>query len=101
MRFDNIVTNLPSSLDKWGTDEAEADIYNSFWRGVHPKSKCDYAFISHMIEAAIEKEGRITIIVPHRVLFRGAAERRIRPKLIKDNLLDAVIGLPVTCSRQH
>ena len=94
MKFDNIVANPPFSLDKWGADEAEADTYNRFWRGVPPKSKGDYAFISHMIEAAVEKEGRIAIVVPHGVLFRGAAEGRIREKLIEDNLLDAVIGLP-------
>ena len=94
MKFNNIVANPPFSLDKWGADEAEADTYNRFWRGVPPKSKGDYAFISHMLEAAIEKEGRVAIVVPHGVLFRGAAEGRIREKLIKDNLLDAVIGLP-------
>lgn len=94
MKFDNIVANPPFSLDQWGAQEAEADIYNRFWRGIPPKSKGDYAFISHMIEAAIEKQGRITVVVPHGVLFRGAAEGRIRQKLIEDNLLDAVIGLP-------
>ncbi|MXZ50552.1 MAG: type I restriction-modification system subunit M [Rhodobacteraceae bacterium] len=94
MKFDNIVANPPFSLDKWGADEAEADIFNRFWRGVPPKSKGDFAFISHMIEAAVEKEGRVAIVVPHGVLFRGASEGRIREKLIKDNLLDAVIGLP-------
>ncbi len=95
MKFDNIVANPPFSLDKWGADEAESDRFNRFWRGMPPKSKGDYAFISHMIEAAVEKEGRIAVVVPHGVLFRGAAEGRIRQKLIEDNLLDAVIGLPV------
>lgn len=94
IKFDNIVANPPFSLDKWGADEAETDIYNRFWRGIPPKSKGDYAFISHMIEVAVEKEGRIAIVVPHGVLFRGAAEGRIRKRLIMDNLLDAVIGLP-------
>lgn len=94
MKFDNIVANPPFSLDKWGADEAEADIFNRYWRGVPPKSKGDYAFISHMIEAAVEKQGRVAMVVPHGVLFRGAAEGRIRQKLIEDNLLDAVIGLP-------
>jgi type I restriction enzyme M protein len=61
---------------------------------VPPKSKGDYAFISHMIEAAVEKEGRVSVVVPHGILFRGSAEGRIREKLIKENLLDAVIGLP-------
>jgi type I restriction enzyme M protein len=92
MKFNNIVANPPFSLDKWGADEV--DPYNRFWRGVPPKSKGDYAFISHMIEVAIEKEGRVTIVVPHGVLFRAGAEGRIRQKIIEDNLLDAVIGLP-------
>lgn len=94
MKFNNIVANPPFSLDKWGAEEAQADPFNRFWRGVPPKSKGDYAFISHMIEAAIEKEGRVAVVVPHGVLFRGAAEGRIRQQLIEDNLLDAVIGLP-------
>jgi len=88
------VANPPFSLDKWGADEAENDRYNRFWRGVPPKSKGDYAFISHMIESALEKEGRVAVVVPHGVLFRGAKEGRIRQALIEENLLDAVIGLP-------
>ena len=94
MKFDNVVANPPFSLDRWGAEDAEADQYNRFWRGVPPKSKGDYAFISHMIEAALEKKGRITVVAPHGVLFRGGAEGRIRQRFIEDNLLDAVIGLP-------
>lgn len=94
MKFDRVVANPPFSLDKWGAEEAGSDRYNRFWRGVPPKSKGDWAFISHMIEAALEKEGRISVVVPHGVLFRGAAEGRIREKVIEENLLDAVIGLP-------
>ena len=94
MKFDAIVANPPFSLDKWGADEAQSDAWNRFWRGIPPKSKGDYAFISHMIEAAVEKRGRVAVVAPHGVLFRGAAEGRIRKQLIEDNLLDAVIGLP-------
>ena len=94
MKFDNVVANPPFSLNKWGADEAANDSYNRFWRGMPPKSKGDYAFISHMVETAIEKKGRVAVVVPHGVLFRGASEGRIRIKLIEDNLLDAVIGLP-------
>ncbi len=94
MKFDNVVANPPFSLDKWGSEELKEDRYNRFWRGLPPASKADFAFISHMIEAAVEKEGRIVVVVPHGVLFRGAAEGRIRQKLIEENLLDAVIGLP-------
>jgi type I restriction enzyme M protein len=94
MKFNCVVANPPFSLDKWGAEHAEDDRYNRFWRGVPPKSKGDWAFISHMIETALEKEGRVAVVVPHGVLFRGSAEGRIRQKMIEDNLLDAVIGLP-------
>jgi type I restriction enzyme M protein len=94
MKFNVVVANPPFSLDKWGADEAENDRFNRFWRGIPPKSKGDYAFISHMIEAALEKEGRVAVVAPHGVLFRSGAEGRIRRKLIEDNLLDVVVGLP-------
>ena len=94
MKFNVVVANPPFSLDKWGQDHAENDPYNRFWRGIPPKSKGDYAFISHMIETALEDEGRVGVIVPHGVLFRGHSEGKIRQKLVEDNTLEAVIGLP-------
>lgn len=94
MHFNVVVANPPFSLDKWGHENAAHDPYNRFWRGTPPKSKGDYAFISHMIETALAAEGRIGVIVPHGVLFRGGGEGVIRQKLIEDNLLEAVIGLP-------
>ena len=94
MRFDVVVANPPFSLDKWGAEGAANDRYSRFWRGVPPKSKGDYAFISHMVEVTQVTSGRVGVIVPHGVLFRGGAEGRIRQKLIEENLLHAVIGLP-------
>ena len=94
MKFDIVVANPPFSLDKWGAENAESDKFNRFWRGVPPKSKGDWAFISHMIESALETKGRVAVVVPHGVLFRGGAEGRIRQAVIEENLLDAVIGLP-------
>ena len=94
LRFNVVVANPPFSLDKWGADHAEHDRFQRFWRGVPPKSKGDYAFVTHMIETALPKVGRVAVVVPHGVLFRGGAEGRIRQKLIEENLLDAVIGLP-------
>ena len=94
MRFDIVVANPPFSLDKWGAEEAASDRYNRFWRGIPPKSKGDWAFITHMVEVAREKKGRVAVVVPHGVLFRGQAEKRIRQHMIEENLLDAVIGLP-------
>ncbi|HED14433.1 MAG TPA: type I restriction-modification system subunit M [Gammaproteobacteria bacterium] len=92
--FDVIVANPPFSLDKWGHESAEYDPYGRFRRGVPPRTKGDYAFILHMIETMKPGSGRMGVVVPHGVLFRGAAEGRIRQKLIEENLLDAVIGLP-------
>jgi type I restriction enzyme M protein len=93
-RFDVVVANPPFSLDKWGAEKAAGDVYRRFHRGAPPKSKADFAFISHMIESAVADHGRVGLIVPHGVLFRGGAEGKIRQRLIEENLLDAVIGLP-------
>lgn len=94
MLFDVVTANPPFSLDKWGHDDAEHDKFNRFNRGIPPKTKGDYAFILHMIETLKPKTGRMGVVVPHGVLFRGASEGVIRKKLIDENLLDAVIGLP-------
>ncbi|MBQ3788507.1 MAG: type I restriction-modification system subunit M [Bacteroidales bacterium] len=94
MKFDTVVANPPFSLDKWGADEAENDRYNRFWRGIPPKSKGDWAFISHMIEVAKEGSGKVGVIIPHGVLFRSASEGKIRTKVVQENLLEAVVGLP-------
>ena len=106
MKFDTVVANPPFSLDKWGkvddkeenkasdSFDPEADKYNRFWRGIPPKSKGDWAFITHMIETTYEGKGKVGVVVPHGVLFRGASEGRIRQRTIEENLLEAVIGLP-------
>jgi type I restriction enzyme M protein len=94
MRFNVVVANPPFSLKKWGAEFAANDPYNRFHRGLPPASKGDYAFISHMVEIALEGEGRVGIIVPHGVLFRGAAEGIIRQQFIEENILETVIGLP-------
>ncbi|MCP4601561.1 MAG: type I restriction-modification system subunit M [Proteobacteria bacterium] len=94
MKFDLVIANPPFSLKKWAGDNIENDRYNRFHRGIPPKTKGDYAFISHMVETAKAREGRVVVIVPHGVLFRGAAEGRIRQSLLKENIVDAVIGLP-------
>ncbi len=93
-QFDVVVANPPFSLEKWGQEEAENDKYNRYKRGVPPKTKGDYAFILHMIESLNPDSGRMAVVVPHGVLFRAAAEGRIRKSLIEENLLDVVIGLP-------
>lgn len=92
--FDIVVANPPFSLEKWGHEGAEGDKFGRFRRGVPPRTKGDYAFILHMVETMKPGTGRMAVVVPHGVLFRGAAEGKIRQKLIEENLLDVVIGLP-------
>ncbi|MEM8527930.1 MAG: type I restriction-modification system subunit M [Bacteroidota bacterium] len=94
MKFDTVVANPPFSLDKWGAEESASDTHNRFWRGLPPKSKGDWAFISHMIETAYEGKGKVGVVIPHGVLFRGSSEGKIRKKVIEENLLEAVVGLP-------
>ena len=108
MKFQCIVANPPFSLDKWdsgflaeATDEkkkakmtSELDVYRRFDWGVPPSSKGDYAFVLHMLHSLDEKHGRMAVVLPHGVLFRGASEGKIRKEIIERNLLDAVIGLP-------
>ncbi len=94
MRFNIVVANPPFSLDKWGQENASHDRFNRFWRGIPPKSRGDYAFISHMVEIALEGEGKVGVIVPHGVLFRSGAEGFIRKHFTEKNTLEAVIGLP-------
>ncbi len=97
--FDVVVANPPFSLEKWGVEVAEDDKFSRFRRGIPPKTKGDYAFVTHMIETMKpaspgRRGGRMGVVVPHGVLFRGSSEGKIRTKLIEENLLDAVIGLP-------
>src|SRR6056297_2483959 len=105
MTFDVEVANPPFSLDKWAigfsgetdykkfTMRPDLDVYHRFDLGVPPKSKGDYAFVLHMIKSLAEN-GRMGIVLPHGVLFRGSSEGKIRKELIRLNLLDCVIGLP-------
>ena len=94
MKFNVVVANPPFSLDKWGADTADHDPYKRFWRGIPPKSRGDYAFISHMVESMNEQDGRAGVVVPHGVLFRGGSEGLIRQRFIEENLLEGVVGLP-------
>lgn len=93
-KFDVVVANPPFSLKKWGKEEADSDIFKRFWRGVPPNGRGDWAFVTHMIEVAKEDTGKVGVVVPHGVLFRGSSEGNIREKIIKENLLETVIGLP-------
>lgn len=93
-QFDVVVANPPFSLENWGYESAADDRYKRFRRGLPPRTKADYAFILHMIDSMKPDTGRMAVVVPHGVLFRGAGEGKIRKQLIDENLLETVIGLP-------
>lgn len=94
MKFDAIVANPPFSA-KWSSDKSFLDDERfSAYGKLAPKSKADFAFVQHMIYH-LDENGTMAIVLPHGVLFRGAAEGVIRKYLVKEkNYLDAVIGLP-------
>lgn len=93
MCFDVIVSNPPFS-SAWACETAENDPFDRFSRGIPPKAKSDFAFILHMLATLKPKTGRLGVVVPNGVLFRGAIEGDIRKQLLEENLLDTVVGLP-------
>ena len=93
MSFDRVIANPPFSLKKWGKEEADNDPYGRYPYGTPPKDAGDLAFIQHMI-ASLNNEGKMGVVVPHGVLFRGSSEKAIRKGILEDDLLEAVIGLP-------
>ena len=111
MTFQCVVANPPFSLDKWDSGflsnaeldakgkkpekmAASLDPWKRFDWGVPPSSKGDYAFVLHMLHSLDAQSGRMAVVLPHGVLFRGASEGKIRRQIVEFNLLDAVIGLP-------
>jgi type I restriction enzyme M protein len=92
-RFHRVIANPPFSLKDWGQPEAATDPYRRFERGLPPKTKGDTAFLLHMLATA-EDDGMVGVVMPHGVLFRGGQEGAIRESLLRDDLIEAVIGLP-------
>lgn len=94
LRFEAIVANPPFSAQWSASSVFTTDDRFSEYGKLAPGSKADFAFVQHMIYHLAEN-GTMAVVLPHGVLFRGAAEGHIRKFLIKDrNCLDAVIGLP-------
>lgn len=90
--FDCVIANPPFSLKDWGAENWTNDPYGRNIAGVPPKGNGDMAWVQHMIKS-MNSTGRMTVVLPHGALFRKGAEGKIREKLLKDDLLEAVIGL--------
>ncbi|MGF1744461.1 type I restriction-modification system subunit M [Vibrio minamisatsumaniensis] len=90
--FDCVIANPPFSLKEWGYDYWTSDPYGRASFGLAPKTNGDFAWVQHMF-ASLNDEGRMAVVLPHGVLFRGGAEGKIRTKLLKENRIVAVIGV--------
>ena len=92
-RFDLVLANPPFSLKQWGHKVwSKGDPYGRDTYGCPPKSYGDLAFIQHMV-ASVKSSGRMAVVCPHGVLFRGGAEGKIRKGLLEADLIEAVVGL--------
>ena len=92
-QFDCVIANPPFSLKEWGVEAWAADPYGRNIAGVPPAGNADLAWVQHMIRSMKPDTGRMAVVLPHGALFRKGAEGRIREHLIKQDLLEAVIGL--------
>ena len=89
-RFDIVIANPPFSQN-YSTDGMKFKERYRFW--MPAKGKADFMFVQHMF-STLKSNGRLAVIMPHGVLFRGGEERRMREWLIKEGYLEAIIGLP-------
>lgn len=90
--FDAIVANPPFSL-RWEPKDTLAEDFRFKSYGLAPKSAADFAFLLHGFHF-LKQNGTMAIILPHGVLFRSGAEEKIRTKLLTENSIDTIIGLP-------
>jgi len=92
-QFDVVIANPPFSLKNWGSENWTHDPYGRNIAGTPSDSNGDFAWVQHMISSMASPNGRMAIVLPYGALFRGGVEGRIREKLLRDDLLEAVIGL--------
>lgn len=90
--FDCVIANPPFSLKEWGYDLWSADPYGRNQYGLAPQTNGDFAWVQHMF-ASLNDHGRMAVVLPHGVLFRGGAEGLIREHLLKENRIVAVVGV--------
>ncbi len=91
--FDRVIANPPFSLKEWGYEVWKTgDPYARDTYGCPPKSYGDLAFVQHMA-ASLNSKGKLGVVLPHGILFRGGAEGKIRQGFLEDDRIEAVIGL--------
>ncbi len=90
--FDCVIANPPFSLKEWGAENWANDPFGRNIAGVPPQGNGDMAWVQHMIKS-MNSTGRMTVVLPHGALFRKGAEGKIREALLKQDMLETVIGL--------
>lgn len=93
-RFDIVIANPPFSLKNWGGEQWATDPWGRASCGTPPSGNADFAWVQHMVASMRPDTGRVGVVMPHGVLFRGGSEAKIRQCLIEHDQLEAVIGLP-------
>lgn len=91
--FNCVVANPPFSLKNWGAKYWEHDPYRRNTYGIPSDSNADFAWIQHMIASMDPITGRMAVVLPHGVLFRKGIEGKMRERILKEDLIEAVIGL--------
>lgn len=92
-KFDCVLANPPFSLEDWGHESWSSDTFGRNTYGVAPKKNGDFAWVMHMYTSMKQDTGRMAVVVPHGVLFRGSTEEGIRKALIDNGALECVVGL--------
>jgi type I restriction enzyme M protein len=92
-QFDVVLANPPFSLKDWGAENWASDPHKRAIGGVPPRGNGDFAWVQHMIASMKPGTGRVGVVMPLGVLFRGGQEAKIRQYLIESDLLETVIGL--------
>ena len=92
-KFDCVIANPPFSLKDWGRDIWENDPWGRAQYGLPPKNFADMAWVQHMVKSMAAPKGKMAVVLPHGPLFRGRAEGAVREALIKEDLVETVIGL--------
>ena len=93
--FNCVVANPPFSLKNWGADQFETDMYGRNIWGTPTDANGDYAWLQHMVKSMDPVKGKCAVVLPQGVLFRGNRDGDIRKELIKSDLIECIIGLPI------
>ena len=92
-KFDCVIANPPFSLEKWGATEWSSDKFGRNIWGTPSDSCGDYAWIQHMVKSMAPGNSRMAVVMPQGILFRGNEDGRIREKMVKSDLIEAIVTL--------